>query len=145
MAFTEELHIDCPPTRGFDLMADLRNEAQWNEHVSRAELTNAEPIGEGSQFVLVNRGREDTATIRVFDRPERLEFAVSSTGLDIDIIYTFAETDAGTTAVSIFNAHPKGFMKGLLPLLMPLIRRELIKQHANFTRFCETQPGSTET
>jgi hypothetical protein len=31
MAITEELHIDCPPTTAFDLMADVRNVTRWND------------------------------------------------------------------------------------------------------------------
>ncbi len=69
MAFTEEMHIACPATTVFDVMADARNETQWNGSVSRAELTTDEPIGKGSKFIVVNRGREDEATITVFERP----------------------------------------------------------------------------
>jgi uncharacterized protein YndB with AHSA1/START domain len=139
MAFTEEMHIDCPSATVFDLMADARNETRWNASVSRAELVSDEPIGVGSRFIVVNRGREDEATITVFDRPERLEFAVASKAMDIDITYTFAESDGTTTAVGNFDARPKGFMKVLLPLLMPLIKRDLAKQHTRFRKFCETQ------
>ncbi len=139
MAFTEQMHIDCPSTTVFDLMADARNETRWNGGVSRAELMTDEPIGKGSQFIVVSRGREDEVTITVFDRPERLEFAVTSKAMDIDITYTFAETDGTTTAVGNFDARPKGFMKVLLPLLMPVIKRDLAKQHAKFENLCETQ------
>lgn len=125
MALTEELHIDCPSTTAFDLMADARNETRWNGSVSRAELTTDEPVGKGSQFIVVNRGREDEATITGFDRPEHLEFAVTSKSMDIAITYTFAETDGKTTAVGNFDAQPKGVMKALLSLLMPVIRRDL--------------------
>ncbi len=59
--------------------------------------------------------------------------------MDIAIEYTFAEADGTTTAVGRFEARPKGFMKILLPLLMPMIKRDLAKQHANFKELCETQ------
>lgn len=39
MRITEDLHIECAPATAFDLMADVRNETQWNDDVSRAELT----------------------------------------------------------------------------------------------------------
>ena len=38
-----------------------------------------------------------------------------------------------------FDATPKGFMKVLLPLLIPMIKRDVAKQHANFKEFCEAQ------
>lgn len=34
MTITEDLHIDCPPATAFDVMADARNESQWNDGVS---------------------------------------------------------------------------------------------------------------
>lgn len=139
MAFSEEMHIDSPSTTVFDLMADARRETDWNTTVSRAELTTDEPIGEGSAFIVVNRRREDEVTITRFDRPERLEFAVTSKSMDIQISYTFSETDGTTTALGHFDAKPKGIMKAVLPLLMPIIRRDLAKQHANFKTLCEAQ------
>lgn len=139
MAFTEELHIDCPSTTVFDLMADARNETRWNGSVSRAELVTDEPIGEGSRFIVVNRAREDEVMITAFDRPDRLEFAVTSKAMDIDITYTFVEEGGTTTAVGNFDARPKGFMKVLLPLLMPVIKRDLAKQHTKLKKLCETQ------
>jgi Polyketide cyclase / dehydrase and lipid transport len=138
MAFTERMQIACPQSKAFDLMADARNELKWNDDVSAVELRSDEPIGQGSTFIVVNRGREDEATITQFDRLERLAFAVASKQMDIDIRYTFEVAEGGTLAVGIFDAEPKGAMKFLMPLLMPLIKRGLAKQHANFIRLCET-------
>ena len=138
MPFTENMQIACPPSKAFDLMADARNELEWNQDVSAAELTSDEPVRQGSTFVVVNRGREDEVTITRFDRPERIDFAVSSKQIDIDITYRFEAVDGGTRAVGTFDARPKGAMKVLLPLLMPVIKRGLAKQHANFVRLCES-------
>ena len=125
-------------------MADVRHEAEWNDRVSRAELRSDEPIGEGSQFIVVSRGQTHDTTITVFRRPDRLEFLVSDKGMDIDITYTFAGTDDRTTAVGTFVARPRGVMKMLVPVLTPFIRRAVAKQHVNFKRLCETQPGAGE-
>jgi hypothetical protein len=145
MAITEELHIDCPPTTAFDLMADVRNVTRWNDSVSRAELTSDEPIGQGSQFFTVNRVQQQEVTITTFDRPERLDFTASGKRMDIPTTFTFAETDGGTTLVGVFDVRPKGLMSVLFPLLSPLVRRELSKQHANFKELCETQAQSDDT
>ena len=40
-----------------------------------------------------------------------------------------------------FEAEAKGFMKVLLPLLMPMIKRDIAKQHVHFKNLCETQAG----
>ena len=139
MEFTEEIHIDCSAATVFDLMADARNELEWNTGVSRAELTTGEPIGEGSHFLVEDKRGEHEVTITGFDRPERLEFALTGKSMDVAISYRYAETDGTTTAVGHFDARPKGLMKFLLPLLMPMIKRDLAKQHARFTALCESR------
>ena len=78
-------------------------------------------------------------TITTFERPERLKFEVSGKRMDIPTTFTFAETDGGTKVLGAFDIRPKGLMSVLLPLLSPMIRRELSKQHANFKDLCETQ------
>ena len=138
-AFTDEMHRNSPSTTVFDLLADIRNELRWNGNVSRAELTSGEPIGLGSQFIVEDKRGEHETTITVFDRPERIEFAMSSKQMDVAINYTFTEADGTTTAVGTFDAQPKGFMKLLLPLLMPMIKREIARGGVNFKRHCETQ------
>ncbi len=59
--------------------------------------------------------------------------------MDIPTTFTFAETNGGTTLVGAFEVRPKGLMSVLFPLLKPLMRRELVKQHTNFKKLCETQ------
>ena len=78
-------------------------------------------------------------TITRFARPHRVEFALTSTKMDVDIAFTLTERDAATIALGTFDARPKGIMKLLLPLLMPMIRRDVAKQHVNFKRLCETR------
>ena len=58
--------------------------------------------------------------------------------MDVDIAYTLSEADGTTTMTGRFNARGKGLMRILLPLLVPLIRRDLAKEHAHFVRLCET-------
>jgi uncharacterized protein YndB with AHSA1/START domain len=140
-AFTDEMQINSPSTTVFDLMADARNELQWNGGVSRVELRTDEPVGKGSQFVVEDRRGEHEVAITLFDRPGRIEFALTGTGMDVAIKYSFTETDGTTTAVGNFDAQPKGFMKVLLPSMMPMIKRDIAKQHVHFKKFCETEAG----
>ncbi|MGI9646699.1 MAG: SRPBCC family protein [Ilumatobacteraceae bacterium] len=139
-SFSEELHIDSASTTVFDLLADARNEVQWNEGVSRVELVTGEPIGEGSQFVVEDKRGEHEVAITVFERPEHLEFALKGKQMDVAISFTFTESDGTTTADGSFDARPKGIMKALLPVLLPLIKRDIAKQHLNFKKLCEAQP-----
>jgi hypothetical protein len=146
MTITEDLRIECAPVTVFDLMADVRNEAQWNDGVSRAELTTDEPVGEGSKF-LTDRGPlgQLESTITVFDRPRRLEFGATSKRMDLAISFTFTEAGSATLVHGTFDPKPKGVMAVLFPLLRPMIRRDMAKQHQQFKALCESQqqPPST--
>jgi Polyketide cyclase / dehydrase and lipid transport len=137
--FTEVFHINCRTTRAFDVMADLRNETNWNSGVSQADLKTGEPIGQGSRFTIVKKDGRHDVTIAVFNRPERLLFQASDDKMDIEIGYVFVEAGGATTVTGTMDLKPKGLMAFLFPLLKPLIRRDLAKQHANFVQLCETQ------
>lgn len=139
MTITEQMHIDCPPATAFDLMADVRKLTDWNDGASRAEMKSDGPIGQGSQFVAVNRGQEMESTITTFDRPERLDFAVTGKAMDVAAAFHFTADGAGTGLVIEFKPRPKGLMKALFPVLKPLIRRDLVKQHLKFKAFCEAK------
>ena len=144
MRMTEDLPINCPPATAFDLMADVRNEKQWNDDVSRAELTTDEPIGHGSTFVTDHGAPlgQIESTITTFDRPGRLEFDATSKRMDLAISFTFTETASGTLVHGEFDPKPKGIMAVLFPVLRPMIRRGMAKQHQNFKALCEAQGES---
>ena len=77
MRVTATTRIACPPENVFDMLADLRNDRQWNSRVSRAELRSPEPIEVGSRFAIVNGGTAYDVTITTYDRPSRLVFEAS--------------------------------------------------------------------
>lgn len=139
MTIREELHIDCPPATAFDLMADVRKLTDWNDGASRAEMKSTGTIGQGSTFITVNRGQEMESTITTFDRPERLDFSVSGKAMNVVGRFRFSSAGSGTELVMEFDPEPKGAMKFLFPVLKPLIRRDLAKQHVKFKKFCESQ------
>ena len=135
---TEVMHIKCPAAKAFDLMADARNETRWNSGVSEVELMSGEPISVGTQFTVVDKRGQHDAKITAHNRPEELSFVVHDAKMDIDIDYVLTEANGVTTMTGRFNAKGKGLMRFLLPLLVPLIRRDLAKEHAHFVRLCET-------
>ncbi|MDW3219465.1 MAG: SRPBCC family protein [Acidimicrobiales bacterium] len=142
MSFTEDLHIDCPPATAFDVLADVRNELRWNDDVSEAELLTGEPIGRGSTFTTEHAAPlgEIESTITVFDRPDRLEFAATSKRMDLGISFTLTEDGSGTLVHGTFDPKPRGIMAVLFPLLRPMIRRGMAKQHQNLKALCESEP-----
>jgi len=128
--------IACPPEQVFDTLADLRNDAEWNSRVSSAELRSAEPIGPGSRFAIVNGGTPYDVTITTYDRPSRLVLEASGKP-DLTIAYTFRPSGEGTDLESDFDFRPSGVLKVLFPLLAPVIRRDVPKQHASLKARCE--------
>ena len=126
-------------------MADVRRLTEWHEGASRAEMTSEGPVGQGSQFIAINRGQEMESTITTFDRPERLDFSVAGQALDVAAAFHFTAAGAGTKLVIEFDPQPKGIMKFLFPVLRPMIRRDLIKQHLKFKAFCETMNESHDS
>jgi uncharacterized protein YndB with AHSA1/START domain len=128
--------IACPPEDVFETLADLRNDTQWNSRVSSAELLSPEPIGPGSQFALVNGGTAYDVTITTHERPSRLVFEARGKP-DLTITYALTPTGEGTELGSDFDFRPSGALKVLFPLLAPVIRRDVPKQHASLKALCE--------
>ncbi|HST18540.1 MAG TPA: SRPBCC family protein [Gaiellaceae bacterium] len=136
MRVTTTTRIACPPEQVFDTLADLRNEPRWNSRVSTAELRSTESIGPGSRFGIVNGGTPYDVTITDYDRPSRLVLEASGNP-DLTIAYTVTPTVDGTQLVSDFDFRPRGALKLLLPLLAPVIRRDVPKQYASLKALCE--------
>jgi polyketide cyclase/dehydrase/lipid transport protein len=128
--------IACPPEQVFDMVADMRNETEWNSRVSSAELRSPEPIALGSRFAIVNGGTSYDVTITSYERPSRLVFEASGNP-DLTIAYSFTPAGEGTALESDFDFRPKGFLKVLMPLLSPVIRRDVPKQYASLKALCE--------
>ena len=78
-------------------------------------------------------------TITGFDRPHRISFVVRGAQMDVDIDIAFSEVDGVTTIAGTFDATTRGLMTLLFPLLKPLIRRQIAKEHVNFVKLCEAE------
>jgi polyketide cyclase/dehydrase/lipid transport protein len=111
---TTTTRIACPPANVFDMLADLRNDTQWNSRVSRAELRSPEPIGLGSRFGIVNGGTAYDVTITSYDRPSRLVFEASGKP-DLTIACTFTPTGEGYGARKRLRLPSKRSSQGVVP------------------------------
>jgi hypothetical protein len=129
--------IACSREQAFDLMADARNETHWNSRVSRSELVGDGPIGPGSRFTVVNRGKAYDAVIEAYERPSTFRVEVAGAPMDITATFSFAAEGEGTRLTGEFDMRPKGAMKLLFPLLTSTIRTDLQKQFGRFKAFCE--------
>jgi hypothetical protein len=56
---------------------------------------------------------------------------------DLTIAYTFVPAGDGTRLDSEYDFRPRGALKMLLPLLGPVIRRDVPKQQASLKALCE--------
>jgi uncharacterized protein YndB with AHSA1/START domain len=133
---TTTTRIACPPEEVFDLLADLRNDPQWNSRVSSAELRSPEPIGLGSRFAIVNGGTAYDVTISGYERPSRLELEAKGNP-ELTIACTLTPTGDATELEGDFDFRPRGALKVVFPLLAPVIRRDVPKQYASFKALCE--------
>jgi uncharacterized protein YndB with AHSA1/START domain len=129
--------IAKPPERVFDAMADARNETHWNSKVTRSEMVSDGPVGQGTKFTTVNRGKPYPSVISTYDRPNLLVFEVSGKQMDITTTFTFKAAGDRTAVESEFDFRPKGFTKVMFPVMKSLIRKDLAEQSASFARFCE--------
>ena len=136
MRVTTTTRIACPPEDVFGMLADLRNDTQWNSRVSSAELRSPEPIGPGSRFAIVNGGTAYDVTITTYERPSRLVLEASGKP-DLTIAYAFTPTAEGTELESDFDFRPSGALKVLFPLFAPVIRSDVPKQFASLKAHCE--------
>ena len=136
MQVAAEQQIACAPEVAFDLMADARKEPGWNSQVSRVELTSGEPIGVGSQFVIVNRGEAFNVTISTYDRPGTLAFRATGS-MELVIRHAFAAREGGTHVISNYDFRSRGAMKVLFALMKPVIAANVKKQLASFNALCE--------
>lgn len=139
------MRIECPATTAFDLMADVRNELDWNSGVSDVELLTAEPIGKGSRFRIVDRRGQQEVEITTYERPATLSLFLSGKSMDVDIDYTLVEQGGITVMTGRFNAKVRGLMRVFFPLLVPLIRRDIAKEHKAFIALCEARASAQST
>src|SRR5262249_55521273 len=114
----------------------LRNDLEWNSRFSKAELVSGEPIGQGSNFAIVNGGTPYDVTLTTYDRP-RLLVVEARGNPDLTIKYTLTPSGEGTELRSEFDFRPRGVLRALFPLLGPVIRRDVPKQYTSLKALCE--------
>ncbi len=130
------LEIAAPLERVFDMLADMRNETQWNSGVSAAELRSDEPVAGGARFHVVNNKTPYEVTLQTYDRPSRLVFEATGKP-DVTITYELTPSAAGTEVAGELVFRPRGLFVPLFAVLAPVIRRDVRKQFASLKSLCE--------
>jgi hypothetical protein len=134
-----QITVDQPAGTVFDQIADTRNEVKWNTQMSEVKLVGEEPIRKGSVFKEMNRGNEFTVTLSEYNRPNSLSFQVHGKPMDINANVTIkVDSATRTTVIAEYNIAPKGFIKILMFLMMPILQKQFLKEFENFKRFSES-------
>jgi hypothetical protein len=125
--------IGAPTETVFDFVADQCNEPLYNANMLRAERLTPGPVGKGTQFTAVMRGRaRTTVTIDYtgFNRPQTLASFSRTPGMEIEGALTFTPEGNGTRLRWVWRLHPHGFLHLLAPIVQAVGSRQ---ERANWT------------
>jgi uncharacterized protein YndB with AHSA1/START domain len=126
-------HLDQPPERVFDYIADIRNEREWSKDMKRAELATDGPLGDGSVFETDYRGfGAMRIELQEYRRPEHLVFAGDGPRMRMRFVMDVAPQDGGSRVTFGIDMQPRGPMKVMTPLLKLGMPRELAKRPQQF-------------
>jgi uncharacterized protein YndB with AHSA1/START domain len=123
-----EVEIDRPRAEVAAYASDPGNATAWYENIESVDRQTAPPLAVGSRVVLVARflGRRLSYTyeIRELVPGERLVMSTADGPFPMETTYTWAETPAGGTRMTLRNrGEPSGFAKVGVPVLAGAMRR----------------------
>jgi uncharacterized protein YndB with AHSA1/START domain len=105
MAYHWRMHIDAPPERVFDTLADVEHHPEWANPSAKLKMSSVSGgrprIGSTYRSEQVFVGKPQTAEIKIveFDRPNRFAFAVTQrkqgSTKDVRYRHTFVLTPEG--------------------------------------------------
>jgi uncharacterized protein YndB with AHSA1/START domain len=130
---TITFHLDVPPERVFDYIADIRNEAEWSKDITSAELVGDGPIGEGTQFDTVYRGfGAMRLVITKYERPEVLWIDGDGPRIAMHFEMNLAPEGDGTSVTMTVDMRLRGAFRILSPMLKLGMPREMAKRPGQF-------------
>jgi uncharacterized protein YndB with AHSA1/START domain len=123
-----EVEIDRPRAEVAAYASDPGNATAWYENIESVDRQTAPPLAVGSRVVSVARflGRRLSYTyeIRELVPGERLVMSTADGPFPMETTYTWAETPAGGTRMTLRNrGEPSGFAKVGVPVLAGAMRR----------------------
>lgn len=126
MQLQSEQIIGCPPEEVFDVLADARNEVQWNEWAKRVDKISEGPIGLGTRFsaTVQNMGRIEFE-LAEYQRPSRLQQHARQGAGESWHTYVLDAVPGGTRVRQQATFEPQGVMRIAALLMGPLMRRHM--------------------
>ncbi|MGE5291112.1 MAG: SRPBCC family protein [Micromonosporaceae bacterium] len=137
-----EIEIAAPVERVFDVVADERNEPQYNPRIVHAEKTSRGPVSRGARFIAQPKGagpkRVMTIEIVDYERPARLAMSIRSSYMNVDGTLTFAQAGNGTRMRWAWDTRLRGMLRVLAPLMRLVGPRWEYRNWAGLKEFMES-------
>ena len=140
---TGEIFVRAPVEEVFDFVADESNEPLYNTNMLRAEKLTPGPIGVGTRFAAVMKGRSPTAlTIEYtgLNRPRTLSSRSRTAGMEIEGELTFVPEGNGTRLRWVWRLHPYGALRFLIPLVRAIGSRQERANWSGLKSYLEAAP-----
>ncbi|HEY2549885.1 MAG TPA: SRPBCC family protein [Streptosporangiaceae bacterium] len=137
-----QIEIDLPRSEVAAYASDPDNATSWYENISSVEWKSSRPLSAGSRVAFVARflGRRLAYTyeIRELVPGERLVQATADGPFPMETTYTWADTPAGGTTMTLRNrGEPRGFSKVAAPAMAGAMRRANQKDLARLKAILE--------
>jgi uncharacterized protein YndB with AHSA1/START domain len=122
-------HLDAPPERVFDYIADARNEAEWSKDIETVTMVGGDPVGEGTVFDAEYRGFGPVRLeLREYRRPAHLVFVGDGPRVGMHFSLDLEPEDGGSRVTMDADIRPRGAFRLLTPLLKLGMPREMAKR-----------------
>lgn len=119
MRLEKSLEVARSTDEVFDYLADVTNEARWNPWAKWVKKVSEGPVGPGSVFRGSYQGfGELEQDLSIYERPGRVAYHSVPKGMHgATMIIELESSATGTLVRVIGDAHPKGVMKVLEPMM----------------------------
>ena len=140
-----EIQIDRPRPEVAAYAADPDNATTWYENIKSVEWKTEKPLAVGSQvaFVATFLGRRLAYTyeLTVLVPGERLVMSTSEGPFAMETTYTWEDTPAGSTRMTLRNrGEPTGFSKVAAPFMAKALGRANSKDLRRLKEILESHP-----
>jgi uncharacterized protein YndB with AHSA1/START domain len=141
-----EILIDRPVEEVFDIVADERNEPNYNPRLLWVEKLSSGPIGRGTRFraatKAIGRSAEMTIEFTEYERPRHLASSTHMPTMEIQGALTFDPVPEGTRMRWSWELQPRGILRLLTLLIARMGERQEETIWAGLKQYMEAREGS---